>query len=86
VKLYLAGKTKAHGKSRKNPASPSVGNHHFDAADLVFEAGTIKILRDGRCEIHLFVPYDHVAEALKLRASYGMLLQGRISPVRRKAP
>jgi hypothetical protein len=88
VKLYLAGKGKNNGRAntRKKPAPRRVEDRHFDAAHLVFEIGQMKILKDGRGEIAIFIPHDHLAEALELRTSYGMLLEGTVTPVKRKQP
>jgi len=58
----------------------------FEGATFFFETGEIKILRDGRVQITAFVPYDAIDEALKLRSSYGVLLEATVTTVRRKAP
>jgi len=48
--------------------------------------GTIKILSNGCAQVTLTVPYDAVADALRLRTSYGILLEAKVAPVKRKAP
>jgi hypothetical protein len=59
---------------------------HFEGAHFVFETGDIRILRDGRVQVTVVVPHDSVDGALKLRTSYGILLEARVAAVKRKAP
>jgi hypothetical protein len=63
-----------------------VTDPHFSAAKLVFETGNIKLLRNGTLELQIFVPHDQITEALKLRTSFGLLLEGTVKPVKRKEP
>jgi hypothetical protein len=87
VKLYLAkggrGRVKTDTKrARHRAARPE----HFSSAHIIFETGNVKHLRDGRTEIQIFVPYDGKTEAVKLTDSYGMLLEAKVQPVKRKMP
>jgi hypothetical protein len=93
VRLYLAGKgpqRRGHRRGEEHVVLPKKAKtraeEYFDKAHFVFETGDIKILRDGRVQIAIFVPYDSADEALKLRDSYGVLLEAKVSIVKRKAP
>lgn len=88
MKLYLAGKTKAGraGARRSTKATPpeSKRNSFSETISFFFEQGDIKILRDGRCQMTIYVPFDNVPEALKLRTAYGILLEAKVEKVKRK--
>ena len=85
VTLYLAGKGRGT-RPRNRTLTVDTRPGKFTEAHFVFETGDIKIARDGRAQITVYVPYDSVNEALKLRSSYGILLEAKVKPVTRKSP
>ena len=85
VTLYLAGKGKG-SRPRNRTLTVDTRPGKFTDAQFIFEMGTIKILSNGCAQVTLTVPYDAVADALRLRTSYGILLEAKVAPVKRKAP